>query len=290
MIYSMTGFGAAERQINGVICKAEVRSINSKGLDITLKIPPVLKPLEFTVRKMLQAVHRGKVDCTITIDGINTTGAYINKQLLQSYIQEIKLIAEQNQVAAEGLMNGILLIPGVIQEQQTPEDLLNESEIEFLITLALQSFNAYRLAEGEQLMTDLNVRITSIRKILDSILPYEGERIQKIRERITRELGSVAAELQADTSRLEMEMIYYIEKLDINEEKVRLIAHCDYFEKIMKDESESEKGKKLGFLAQEMGREVNTIGSKANHSYIQHQVVLMKEEIEKIKEQVNNIL
>lgn len=290
MIYSMTGFGTAEKQINGVICRAELRSVNSKGLDINLKIPPVLKPLEYAVRKMLQNIHRGKAECTIYVDGVNSAAASVNKTLLQSYIQDIKLVAANSQVTTESLLNGILLLPGVIVDHPQQENLIQESEIEALIQMVLRQFNEYRLAEGEQLMNDLLGRIFSIRKYLDSILPYEEERIHKIKERIVRELGSVAAELQADTSRLEMELIFYIEKLDINEEKVRLIAHCDYFEKIMNDESESEKGKKLGFLAQEMGREVNTIGSKANHSYIQHQVVLMKEEIEKIKEQVNNIL
>jgi uncharacterized protein (TIGR00255 family) len=290
MIYSMTGFGTAEKQINGFICKAELRSVNSKSLDITLKLPPVLKPLEYNVRKMLQTIQRGKAECTITIDGIHPAGVYINKQLLQSYIQDIKAVAEQNQVSAESLLNGILLIPGIVNEQTQEQSPFQEADIADLIQLAIQNFNEYRLAEGAQLMTDLNERISSIQKLLDTILPYEEERIQRIRERITKELGSVAAELQADTSRLEMELIYYIEKLDINEEKVRLMAHCDYFGKIMSDSNETEKGKKLGFLAQEIGREVNTIGSKANHSFIQHQVVLMKEEVEKIKEQVNNIL
>ena len=286
----MTGFGAAENQINGAVCKAELRSVNSKGLDISLKLPPILKPMEFAIRKMLQMANRGKIECTITVDGINPSGVSINKPLLQHYIEDIKSIAEQNQISADGLLNGILLFPGIMQESSQGESPFNQSDIEALMMQAFQSFNQYRITEGAELMADLNERILSIRKHQDLILPHEQERVQRIRERLTRELGAVAAELQADTSRLEMEMIYYIEKLDINEEKVRLIAHCDYFKKIMEDRGETEKGKKLGFLAQEMGREVNTIGSKANHSYIQHQVVLMKEEIEKIKEQVNNIL
>jgi uncharacterized protein (TIGR00255 family) len=288
----MTGFGAAEKEINGVLYKAEIRAVNSKNLDINLKLPASLKHLDFIIRKHLSSLQRGKIDFNISVEGTTSSdSSTINTVVLQGYIDQIKSVAEKNQLQISDLLSGVLQLPGVIVDADTiPTECITEADIMPLIDNTLTSFNRYRADEGKALLSDLSERIHHILDRLAAIVPFEEERIQRIRERIWKDLKSIAPELHAEESRFETEILYYVEKLDINEEKVRLKAHCDYFLAVTEDAAEREKGKKLGFIAQEMGREVNTIGSKANHAGIQQQVVAMKEEIEKIKEQANNIL
>lgn len=288
----MTGFGAAEKEINGVLYKAEIRSVNSKNLDINLKLPASLKHIDFIIRKHLSSLQRGKIDFSVHAEGAtDTSAASINTAVLQSYIDQLKSLAEKNQLQVSDLLHGVLQLPGVISDaEMIQKDEVTEADIASLLEDTMTSFNRFRAEEGKALLTDLRERIGQMLIRLSAIAPFEDERIQRIRERIWKDLKSIAPELHAEESRFETEILYYVEKLDINEEKVRLKAHCDYFLAVTEDPEEREKGKKLGFIAQEMGREVNTIGSKANHAGIQQQVVAMKEEIEKIKEQANNIL
>lgn len=288
----MTGFGAAEKEINGVLYKAEIRAVNSKNLDINLKLPTNLKHIDFNIRKYLSLLQRGKIDFSIHAEGTTSSvSSLINTSVLQSYIDQLKSVAGKNQLQISDLLSGVLQLPGVVADADSiPLENITDADIEPLLYDTISSLNRYRAEEGKALLTDLNERIHHILDRLAAIVPFEEERIQRIRERIWKDLKSIAPELHAEESRFETEILYYVEKLDINEEKVRLKAHCDYFLAVTEDAAEREKGKKLGFIAQEMGREVNTIGSKANHAGIQQQVVAMKEEIEKIKEQANNIL
>lgn len=292
MVYSMTGFGAAEKEINGVLYKAEIRAVNSKNLDINLKLPLNLKHIDFNIRKYLSLLQRGKIDFSIHAEGTTSSvSSLINTSVLQSYIDQLKSVAGKNQLQISDLLSGVLQLPGVVADADSiPLENITDADIEPLLYDTISSLNRYRAEEGKALLTDLNERIHHILDRLAAIVPFEEERIQRIRERIWKDLKSIAPELHAEESRFETEILYYVEKLDINEEKVRLKAHCDYFLAVTEDAAEREKGKKLGFIAQEMGREVNTIGSKANHAGIQQKVVAMKEEIEKIKEQANNIL
>ncbi|MCO5233029.1 MAG: YicC family protein [Chitinophagales bacterium] len=294
MVYSMTGFGAATSKHENLFYKIEIRSLNSKSLDINIKLPSELKFLEAELRNLLSTLIRGKIDVLIQIEEnifSNEANHLINTPLLLHYYNELNLFIKENKIDNLQLLNTVLGFPHVIldnithQDQKAIVNALSEA-----IKEAIHLLSEHRKTEGISQYQDLKIKLKSIETSLAQIAIFEPLRIAKIRERYESELKNLIQESEANPGRLEMELIFYIEKLDINEEKVRLNTHIEYFREILNDVSSIEKGKKLGFLAQEMGREINTIGSKANDSDIQKQVILMKDDLEKIKEQVNNIL
>ncbi|NCC71975.1 MAG: YicC family protein [Sphingobacteriia bacterium] len=292
MIKSMTGYGKAESEIGGTRYTIEIKTLNSKQFDPVLRIPAFLKDKELDIRNLLmQNLERGKVEFVITIDETKMSGAvFINRPLAKKYFDEI--IGLQQDLGIEtdhGLAFSVLLrIPEILQPKSESADENLWEEISQLILLAIQHCDEGRREEGEKLRSEFTGRIGNILSFLEQITPFEEKRISSIREKFQKELQARFEADKIDPNRFEQELIYYIEKIDITEEKVRLKSHCDYFlQTIEEDES---GGKKLAFIIQEVGREINTLGAKANDWNIQRLVVLMKDELEKIKEQLFNIL
>ena len=286
----MTGFGKGEAVCNDKKFRVELRSVNSKQLDLNIKIPGKYRAAEAEVRAILtRELQRGKVDCFISFESsVAETSAHINREAFAAYAKELKEVCAMNSVTADGdyFLSAILRMPDVItsEEQEVSED-----ELKAIIVAAEQAaeqLNAFRIQEGAILIADLLKRIDLIEQYRHEVEPYETARVDIIKSRIRENIEKLAIEV--DNNRLEQEMIFYIEKLDITEEKVRLENHCKYFREVASTEEQA--GRKLGFIAQEMGREINTTGSKANQHDIQKLVVKMKDELEKIKEQVLNIL
>jgi uncharacterized protein (TIGR00255 family) len=295
MIKSMTGFGKVYAEIQGRKFMIETRSLNSKQFDLSLKIPGVFRDKEMELRNLLsQRLERGKVDLYINLEAeANVLNYSINKQVAKKYQEELKeLQAELNEEEMMGLLPLILKLPDVIQsgrEEVTEEEWIIVREgIEKSVTL----LDEFRLHEGNVLDQDIRSRIDLILGLLGSIDPFELKRTVFIREKLRREFRNMMEGDQSsdiiDENRFEQELIFYLERLDITEEKVRLKKHCEYFMESLNDQTS--QGKKLGFITQEIGREINTIGSKANDADIQKIVVQMKDELEKIKEQLLNIL
>jgi uncharacterized protein (TIGR00255 family) len=295
MIKSMTGFGKAYAEIQGRKFTIETRSLNSKQFDFSLKIPGIFRDKEIEIRTLLsQRLERGKVDLFINLESNASILNYsINRQIAKKYRDELKeLQAELDEEQMMGLLPLILKLPDVIQsgrEEVTDEEWTVVREaIDKSVTL----LDEFRLHEGSILDQDIRTRVDLILGLLSSIEPFEVKRTVFIREKLRREFrnlleGNKTSEI-IDENRFEQELIFYLERLDITEEKVRLKKHCDYFLETMNDQAS--QGKKLGFITQEIGREINTIGSKANDAAIQKIVVQMKDELEKIKEQLLNIL
>lgn len=294
MVYSMTGFGTATSKYNHLVYKMEMRSLNSKSLDINIKLPNELKFFEGELRNLLSGLIRGKVDVLVNIEEtsiLNVNSTQINTPLLLQYYNELNSFIQEHQIQNLQILNTILGFPHIIADNTSQldskaiGDILSET-----IKSAIHLLVEHRKAEGLSQEQDLEDKLKNIAHFLSQISIYEPLRINRIRERYENELKNLSQDIKADPGRLEMELIFYIEKLDINEEKVRLSSHIEYFRETLNDSTSIEKGKKLGFIAQEMGREINTIGSKANDADIQKLVILMKDDLEKIKEQVNNIL
>ena len=290
MIKSMTGFGKGEAVCNDKKFRVELRSVNSKQLDLNIKIPGKYRAAEADVRAILtRELQRGKVDCFISFESsVAETSAHINREAFAAYAQELREVCAANSVSADGdyFLSTILRMPDVItsEEQEVSED-----ELKAIIVAAEQAaeqLNAFRIQEGAILIADLLKRIDLIEQYRHEVEPYETARVEVIKNRIRENIEKLAIEV--DNNRLEQEMVFYIEKLDITEEKVRLDNHCSYFREVAAEEDAP--GRKLGFIAQELGREINTMGSKSNEANMQRLVVKMKDELEKIKEQVLNIL
>lgn len=285
----MTGFGQAETDTENFLCKVDIKALNGKFLDINVRMPRNLQNKELELRNDLsKKLERGSVTININITQKNTASQLlpINQDVAQFYIAEINKVAHQSGIANTQLFKSIFDFPGIIQSKE--DEGTNEEDWKVVVNTvnnALAEFNKFRLREGENLSTELSNLCNSIQAKLKALEPFEGARVEFIRNKITKELNSLQTDL-IDKNRFEQELIYYIEKLDINEEKSRLSEHCQYFLQTLQQES---TGKKLGFIAQEIGREINTIGSKSNDSNMQRLVVEMKDELEKIKEQINNI-
>ncbi len=291
MILSMTGYGKASVKLHGRTFQIEARSLNSKYLDLNLKLPSLVRHKEIEVRSLITAMLlRGKVDFTITPEsGAEMPTQTVNRGLFHAYYRELKELAAEHKLNDQDLLAVIVRLPDVMQ---TDNSLLTEEEWTLLepgIKKALHALEDFRKREGNELRKDMVDRVALISRTNDKVEEIEGGRKDRVRERIVAQLNSILDEGKLDQNRLEQEMIYYTEKLDVTEEIVRLRSHCQYFIEII-DEAGTEKGKKLGFISQEMGREINTIGSKSNNAELQKLVVLMKEQLEKIKEQLNNIL
>ncbi|HQC06692.1 MAG TPA: DUF1732 domain-containing protein [Kaistella chaponensis] len=285
MILSMTGFGRSEGVFEGKKLTIDVKSLNSKSFDLNIKMPLRYKEKEFEIRKMLNdRILRGKVDCYINIESLDhSSDVNINHDLVTSYIDELKKIAGDGP-DFEYLKMAIRM-PDVISSKA---DVLSEDEWIFLIEIlneSLTKFENFRTTEGVILQDELERNIREIETFLSQVEPYEDVRMDSVKERYRKSLNEFD---QIDETRFYQEMAYYTEKLDIAEEKVRLTQHLKYYQEVMINENFN--GKKLGFISQEIGREINTLGSKANHAEIQKLVVMMKDDLEKIKEQTLNVL
>lgn len=293
MLQSMTGYGSARLDTEQYTINVEIRSLNSKGMDLSVRLPRFLSEREYEIRNMLtKALVRGKVSICIdyTKNKAQKAKNNINKELLKAYYEELNEAADLVKASKNDLFRLALHMPDVLQQDQGEEE-TGEADWEVvqpLVQEALDSINTFRANEGKALTAEIMSYIDRIRILLAEVEKQDPVRMEHIRTRIRNHIAEIAKSDNYDANRYEQEMIYYMEKLDIAEEKVRLINHLHYFtETVYLPEP---TGKKLGFISQEIGREINTIGSKANDATIQHHVVEMKEELEKIKEQVNNIL
>ncbi len=286
----MTGYGKAVTTINGVQYSMELRSLNSKGLEMNIKLPPSLRPLEVLWRgKISNALERGKIDFSISIDSSDSEwSSSFNLDLLKMQLAGLKTIATELQISDAGLFQAALMIPGVLQSQTEEFKEEDVHQLEAAFQVALDGLSQFRLQEGKALEDDLILRMNEIQENLNVIKILDPERISKIRTQLHESVLNFIKQESLDTNRFEQELIYYIERLDITEEIIRLESHLTYFVEVLKDGVS--KGRKLNFISQEMGREINTIGSKASDKDIQKLVVQMKDGLEKIKEQLNNIL
>lgn len=287
---SMTGFAKRQCNISTKKYTIEIKSLNSKQMDANVKLPANLKEYELAIRALLNRLERGKIDFSISEEKSAATAAQLDTTLARQRFEELKSLASQltNASDEQQLLNIVLSQPDVWAANE--EEAMSEEEWNALsdeISKAVGDLDSTRIHEGEILKADFVKHVDLIEQYLNNIPQYEKERIETAKERM-RSMLSEAAIKEVDSNRFEQELIYYLEKLDITEEKVRLKKHIDYFREVMENEEGS--GKKLGFIAQEMGREINTTGSKANHVEIQRLVVAMKDELEKIKEQLGNIL
>jgi uncharacterized protein (TIGR00255 family) len=292
MIKSMTGFGKSSGHIDERIINVEIKSLNSqKGLDLNVKLPSKYREFEYVLRGKTSAIlQRGKIDIFITLEQNQASSELsLNKELIKSYFSEFKKIADDLGSPTGDLLPTILKMPDVIGESHEVPGENELKEIEAIVAKALHEVDAFRATEGKTIKTELELRIGLIEKSSGELKAEDGRRISDIRTRLTNNLESFIPKDKIDHNRFEQEVIYYIEKLDITEELTRLKSHCDYFRKIL-DDKEELKGRKLNFIAQEIGREINTVGSKANDAVMQKIVVNMKDELEKIKEQTSNIL
>ena len=287
----MTGYGKAEASLQAGKLTIEIRTLNGKTADVNIKSTLLPKDKELIVRQMLaEKLHRGTIDFFVTFEANAVSSAkHINADLAEEYFRQITTLGDKLGIPVDTAlyMNSILRFPDVIDN--TRQDIItgeNWLEVEAAIEKAIENTNEFRAREGVALYKDVTGRVNNILKLEDEVESFEGERIVAVRSKIEKAISDLL--LKPDPSRFEEEMIYYLEKLDINEEKVRLRQHCKYFMDTI--DGEDFPGKKLGFIIQEMGREINTTGSKANHAGIQKVVVRMKDELEKIREQSMNIL
>lgn len=292
MIQSMTGYGKATAELSDKKINVEIKSLNSKAMYLSTRIAPLYREKEIEIRnEIAKALERGKVDFSLWIDKKDACELItpINQDVVVAYYERIRTISETTGIPApEDWFSTLLRMPDVMTKNDIQE--LSEEEwkaVHATVLQAIQNLVEFRIQEGAALEKKFREKISNIAKLLTSVDPYEKERVEKIKERITDALEKTIS-VDYDKNRLEQELIYYIEKLDINEEKQRLSNHLKYFINTMEDGSG--QGKKLGFIAQEMGREINTLGSKSNHAEMQKIVVQMKDELEQIKEQVLNVM
>lgn len=291
MLKSMTGFGKAEQTVNEKTFLVEIKALNGKQLELQLKLPPLLRPYEFEIRNIVQEhLVRGTIDCLLTIKQNGASRPVnINTDLIKAYYKQIEELANDLNIDTNSVLSSLLRLPEVV----TPTtDVLNENdfaEFKKVLLLALAELNRHRVEEGAILEKDLVKRIANIKDQEEAILQLEPNRKKRIVDEINQLLEKNVGKENIDNNRMEQELIYYMEKIDIHEEQIRLRQHCEYFASILNEADES-KGKKLSFILQEIGREINTTGSKAYDADIQKCVVKMKDELEKAKEQVLNVL
>lgn len=291
MLKSMTGFGRTEQSVGDKTFLIDIKSLNGKQFELQLKMPALLKPFEFDIRRILsEQLVRGSVDCMISLkDTGSAKPVTINVELARAYYRPLAALSSELGLDASHILSTLVKLPEVI----TPSsETLTDDEwtrLQSILVQATDALNRHRNDEGRSLEEDLMLRISNIERLQAEVMQLEPLRQQRIRDGITRLLEENVGKENYDDNRLEQELIYYIEKIDISEEQVRLKNHCDYFKSLIQD-SDTAKGKKLSFVLQEIGREINTTGSKAYDSSIQKCVVEMKDELEKAKEQVLNVL
>lgn len=291
MLKSMTGFGRAEQTVGDKTFFVEIKTLNGKQFELQLKLPPLLKPFEFDIRNVIQEnLIRGTIDCYISIKQNGTSKpVIINTELIKSYYHQIHQLAGELNIDTNSVLSSLLRLPEVVSPSM---EVLSETDFaafKNVLNKAIAELNAHRIEEGASLEKDLLTRIEKIREQEEAILVFEPNRKKRIKDEINKLLADHVGKENIDNNRMEQELIYYMEKIDIHEEQIRLRQHCDYFKEMLND-AEISKGKKLSFLLQEIGREINTTGSKAYDVDIQKCVVLMKDELEKAKEQVLNVL
>ena len=286
----MTGFGKGEAVVGDKKFRVELRSLNSKQLDLSIKIPSKYRAAEAEVRSIVtRELQRGKVDCFVSFEAaVAETSSHINREAFKAYAEELRQVAAEGglTISDDALLRSVLRMPDVVTNEERE---VSNDELKAILeatTIAAEELNKFRVQEGAILIADLLKRIDLIEQYRHEVEPFEGARVEVIKTRIRENIEKL--QLEVDNNRLEQEMIFYIEKLDITEEKVRLDNHCNYFREVAAEEEAP--GRKLGFIAQELGREINTMGSKSNEANMQRLVVKMKDELEKIKEQVLNIL
>lgn len=291
MLKSMTGFGRAEKNVGDKTFLVDIKSLNGKQFEVNLKMPAFLKPFEFDIRGILsKKLGRGSIDCTISLKQTGSAKPVtINVDLIKAYYEPVAALSKELSLDPAHILSSLLKLPEVI----TPTgDTLTETEwdeFQKVILAAIDDLNLHRSEEGKILEQDLLLRISNIENQQNKVIELEPLRKTKIKENLVKLLEENVGAENYDTNKLEQELVYYIEKIDISEEQVRLKTHCDYFRSLIKEAGE-EKGKKLSFVLQEVGREINTTGAKAYDSSIQKCVVVMKDELEKAKEQVLNVL
>lgn len=286
----MTGFGKAECELPSKKITIEIKSLNSKQLDIYTRIPSTFKVKDIEVRKLISDyLIRGKVEFNMFSESLGEeSNSAVNQPIVRKYHQQVQaLYKELGMEISELSMQTILRLPDSIKTEHEELDENEWSMVLDKIKEALENLDQFRIQEGKALETDIISQVNAIMELKEMVTPYESERIDRIKTKLTEALRDVQNNVQSDPNRFEQELIFYLERLDINEEKVRLENHCQYF---MKTIEEDASGKKLGFIAQEIGREINTMGSKANHTEIQKLVIQMKDALEKIKEQSLNVL
>ena len=291
MIASMTGFGKAVKEWQDKKFTVEAKSLNSKQMDLSIKMPGMYKSKELEVRsKVSKWLGRGKIEVSLFVENNREDSPYtLNRELAEKYYRELNDLSESIGASSADPMGLVMKMPDVLKQERQELDQSEWDAIMEVIEEAIGELKGFRQKEGQSLYEDFKMRINSITSLLEKVLEFEPERMETVRQRINKNLEEWVGSDQVDQNRLEQELVYYLEKLDITEEKVRLTTHCNYFLETL-DQANGSQGKKLGFISQEIGREINTIGSKANHAGIQKVVVQMKDELEKIKEQVLNAL
>jgi uncharacterized protein (TIGR00255 family) len=283
----MTGFGKAEINTQNKKLTIEIKSLNSKQIDMSVRMPSAYRQKELSIRKTVgQSLNRGKIDVALFVEQTHSElSATINSEVVKAYYSDLKGIAKELD-NTDDIMSSIMRLPDVLKSKKEEIDESEWTQIESLLSQAIDAITNYRADEGRILAEDFELRIENIRTSLNEIAAYEKSRIEKIKGSIREKIDEL--KVSADENRFEQELIYYIEKLDITEEITRLNLHLNYFIEVM--QSANSQGKKLGFICQEIGREINTIGSKSNDATMQQEVVKMKDELEKIKEQILNVL
>ncbi len=291
MLLSMTGYGRAVNTYKEKTITVEIRSLNSKFTDLRIKSPQNYRDKEPLIRKVVTTqTQRGKVDITIDIKSAAGDGEFaLNKALFKKYHQELTSLTESLSIPQGDLIQSILRLPNVVAPDENTVDDDEWKIVEKTVNDAINTFTSFRKEEGAAMEADCTKRINHIVSLLDTIEPHEKARVEHLKTKINRHMEEYVGKDNIDANRFEQEILYYLEKIDVTEEKVRLAQHCKYFLEEVASEK-TLKGKKLSFISQEMGREINTLGSKANSSAIQHIVVVMKDELEKIKEQVLNTI
>ncbi len=291
MLKSMTGYGKAVKEVKNKRITIEIKSLNSKNLDMSTRIPGYYREKELEIRSAVgKALDRGKVDFSLFVEVLDgDSGTVINKPVILNYVKQIQAIANENSIDEPAdYFNTILRLPDTLKTEVKEIDEAEWEGIKEALQEAISQLIEFRSQEGRVLQEDISKRIHLILEALGGVEVYEKERIEIVKTRLYDGLSDLSKRVDYDKNRFEQELIFYLEKLDITEEKVRLKNHCDYF--LENINSELPIGKKLGFISQEIGREINTIGSKANHSELQKLVIRMKDELEKIKEQTLNVL
>ena len=291
MIRSMTGFGKTEFEVGTKKITLEIKSLNSKQLDINTRVPSMYREKDLEIRRLIsEMLTRGKVDFALYLDNLGTEStSRINAAIIKDYYSQLKAVhRELGLTINESIMQSIMRLPETVKMVY---DELDETEwltVRENLIKTLDNLNNFRDQEGLALKADIDANIANILDLLNQVEPFESQRMENVKTKIKESLDALQLNGSLDKNRFEQELIYYMEKLDINEEKVRLANHCSYFTETMNEDEPS--GRKLGFIAQEIGREINTLGSKANESNLQRIVVQMKDNLEKIKEQVLNVL
>ena len=289
MLKSMTGYGKAVAEYNGKTYTVEVKSLNSKFLDLSLRLPTGMKDQEMEVRAEIgKMLERGKIDLSVNTDNNMQKNTGVNKELFKAYYEELSTLKDELNFEAGDILRTIITLPDVLS---APKKELDEEELKVFkeaIYRAIEDCDKFRLQEGEQTAIEIRLRVESIKTLLSEVEKYDAPRIENVKNKLRGSLTDIINKNALDNNRFEQELVFYIEKMDMTEEKIRLTSHLNYFLETMKDVVSP--GKKLGFISQEMGREINTLGSKANDAEIQKLVVQMKDELEKIKEQLSNIL